>query len=145
MPVPQLPLCSLHAVLHLLLDFLVCRHRSSRTHRGPGTMTASQVAASHRCHCHKSPPSFEDLAISSKISGSSGRLTTPAASDALSRDLVRALVRTVTEATANQVTDHVGLHLNLAHTFPWPTAHLPMPLPFLCGSCVIPRCPYARV
>ena len=38
---------------------------------------------------HKSPSSFEDFAISSKISGSSGRLTTPAASDARSRSRSR--------------------------------------------------------
>jgi hypothetical protein len=42
---------------------------------------------------HKSPSSFEDFAISSKISGSSGRLTTPAASDARSRSRSRSRSR----------------------------------------------------
>ncbi|KAF8497842.1 hypothetical protein F5888DRAFT_1695905 [Russula emetica] len=42
----------------------------------------------HR-HRHKSQSSFEDFAVSSKISGSSGRLTTPAASDVRSRSRSR--------------------------------------------------------
>ena len=42
---------------------------------------------------HKSPSSFEDFAVSSKISGSSGRLTTPAASDARSRSRSRSRTR----------------------------------------------------
>ena len=42
---------------------------------------------------HKSPSSFEDFAISSKISGSSGRLTTPAGSDARSRSRSRSRSR----------------------------------------------------
>ncbi len=47
----------------------------------------------HR-HRHKAPSSFEDFAISSKISGSSGRLTTPAASDARSPSRSRSRSRT---------------------------------------------------
>lgn len=42
---------------------------------------------------HKSPSSFENFAISSQISGSSGRLTTPAASDARSRSRSRSRSR----------------------------------------------------
>jgi hypothetical protein len=42
---------------------------------------------------HKAPSSFEDFVISSKISGSSGRLTTPAASDARSRSRSRSRSR----------------------------------------------------
>jgi hypothetical protein len=42
---------------------------------------------------HRAPSSFDDFAVSSKLSGSSGRLTTPAASDARSRSRSRSRSR----------------------------------------------------
>ncbi|KAH9995293.1 hypothetical protein BJV77DRAFT_1066374 [Russula vinacea] len=69
---------------------------------------------------HKSPvSSFEDFAVSSQLSGASGRLTTPAASVGRSRS-DHALARTIAASTAShsQITPAVT-GVNLTHAFPW--------------------------
>jgi arginine/serine-rich splicing factor 2 len=72
---------------------------------------------------HKAPSSFEDFTISSKISGSSGRLTTPAAFDTRSRSQSRSRFRSRSRENRHRS------HRKSAHRSRRPSPGLTSPTP----------------